>query len=122
MAVSRNQKSLMKRLKLTLTTAVFFLPFCAFAHGEEVLVPVFIQLISFLALIVFLLASKLIVPKKVLLGTTYFLTLGLIVLLSWNVPYRENQTVLDLAMTTGPAITTLIVFLFLRFLKRTVVR
>ena len=122
LSVSRNQMSLMKQLKLIVTTAVFFLPYCAFAHGEEVLVPVFIQLISILALIIFLLVSKLAVPQKVLLGTTYLLTFGLIILLTWNVPYRENRIVLDLAMTIGPAITTLIAFLFLRFRKRTIAR
>jgi hypothetical protein len=108
----------MERLKLTLTTAIFFLPFCAFAHGQEVLVPIFIQLISILAFVVFLVSSKINISKRLLLGATYFFTLGLIVLLSWNVPYGRNRTILDLSMTLGPAITTLVAFLFLRFRKR----
>ncbi len=104
----------MKQQKFTLSIAMFLLPFCAFAHGEEVLLPLFIQFASILIFIIVLTSLKIKVAKKLVLFVIYFLTLSSILCISWNVPYRQNRTVLDLSWTLGPATTTLIAFLIFR--------
>src|SRR5690349_3353894 len=108
----------MKPLKLTLTAALFFSPFYAFAHGEEVLFPVLIQIASIMAFLIFLSVSKIESNTKLLLTSSYFLTLGFIVLLTWRLTYRQNRIVIDIALILGPAIMTLGNFLFLKFRKR----
>ena len=108
----------MKRLKLTLAAITFFIPFCAFAHGEEVLVPVFGQLGSILAFLILLAVSKIESVSKLLLAAIYFLTLGLIVFATWNLSYRQNRTMLDFAMILGPVAATLTAFFFLKLRKK----
>src|SRR5688572_6140022 len=108
----------MKQLKPTLTATIALLPFFAFAHGQEILLPTLIQLISILVFIVLLVPSKINVPGKVLLGTTYFITLGLLVFFPWNVSYVQNRILLDFIMALGPAIITLAVFLLVKLRKR----
>lgn len=100
----------MKQQKFTLSLAMFLLPFCAFAHSEEVLLPVFIQISSIVIFLILLISLKIKGGKKFVLAVIYFLTLGSILCLSWNVPYRQNRTVIDLSCTVGPAVTTLIAF------------
>jgi uncharacterized membrane protein len=94
---------------------MFLLPFFAFAHGKEVLLPFLIQIASILSFLIILKSLKIKIAKKLVLAVIYFLTLGVILCISWNTPYRDNRTALDLSWTLGPAITTLIASLIFRF-------
>ena len=110
----QHYKELM-RLKLISTIFILLFPFCAFAHGQEALIPVFIQLIFIISLIAFLVLSKLPVAKKLLLGSIYCLTLALIVFLTWDVPYQRNRTILDLTIALGSAVISMISYLIIRY-------
>jgi hypothetical protein len=104
----------MKNPKITLILITFLLPFSAFAHGEEVLVPIFIQfglILTFLILITFIMIR---VVEKLILSVVYFLAVGLMLYIFWNLPYRQNHTAIDLSISLGPALLTLITYIFLK--------
>ena len=100
-------------MKLKLITILFFLPLFALAHGEEVLIPVFGQALLFFitVFILFFWKTKI---NKLSLFLVYLLSLCAIVFLSWNVPYRQNRTILDASLIVGPAVMTLIAFGYLK--------
>jgi hypothetical protein len=100
--------------KLTFLAIMASLPFFALAHGEEVLLPFFIQWGSVLLFIIFLKMSKMKAVQKLVLGASYFLAIGLIVYFTRNVPYRQNRTFLDLLLSFGPAIVATVTFFILR--------
>jgi hypothetical protein len=104
--------------KLTFLAVLFILPFSAFAHGQEVLLPFFIQWASILIFIILLTSSKLKVRQKLILGASYFITMGLIVCFTWNVPYSQNRTFLDLALSLGPAAVAALTYFILKFHNR----
>ena len=104
----------MKNPKITLMLITFLLPFNAFAHGEEVLLPIFIQfglILTFLILIIFI---KIRVVEKLILSVVYLVAFGLMLYIFWNLPYRQNSTTIDLSISLGPALLTLIIYIFLK--------
>jgi hypothetical protein len=117
-SVSRNQEFLMSRQRATFLFWMFLLPFYAFAYGEEVLLPLFIQLGSISAFLIWITSVKFRIADKLILAAAYFLTLSMILALTWNVPYRQNKATLDLAWIVGPAAITLVTFMMLRKKKK----
>ena len=97
---------------------MFLFPFYALASGNEVLVPLFIQLGSIFIFLIFLLSIKFRLIDKLILAVSYFLTLTLILYLTWDVDYRQNRTALDIFWTVGPAAICLITFVVLKKRRR----
>ena len=104
----------MKNPKITLLLITFLLPFSAFAHGEEVLIPIFIQLGLILIFLLLIISLKIKVVDKLILSVVYFVTFGLMLYIFWNLPYRQNKTAIDLSISLGPTLLTLIVYIFLK--------
>jgi hypothetical protein len=112
--VSDNQEFLMSRQKLILFFGMFLFPFYALAHGEELLLPLFIQLGSIFIFLIWIASIKFRIADKLILATSYFLTLSLILALTWNVPYRQNRVLLYIAWILSPAAISLITFVVSR--------
>ena len=98
---------------------MFLFPFYALAHGEEVLLPLLIQLGSIFIFVILVTSIKFKIADKLILAAAYFLTLIIVLYLSWDVPYRQNKTLLDLVWTIGPAAVVLITFFVLKIKRGT---
>ena len=101
-----------------LVCGTFLFPLYTLAHGEEVLLPLFIQLGLIFIFLIWIATVKFRIFYKLVLAASYFLTLSMILALTWNVSYRENKTTLEIAWIVGPAIITLITFIVLRKKKK----
>lgn len=112
--VSRNQEFLMSRQRVILLTGMFLFPFFAFAHGEEVLLPLFVQLCSIFIFLIWITSVNFRIADKLVLAASYFLTLSLVLVLTWNVPYRQNRALLDTTWAVAPAAISLVTFIILR--------
>ncbi|RYE53408.1 MAG: hypothetical protein EOP48_14455 [Sphingobacteriales bacterium] len=104
----------MSRQSAPLLLGLILFPFFAFAHGEEVLLPLFAQLGSIFIFLIWITSIKFRLAYKLLLAASYFLTLSLILAFTWNVPYKQNRTFLDIAWAITPAVITLFIFIALR--------
>lgn len=104
----------MSRQRVTLLSAMFLSPFYALAHGQELLLPLLIQLGSIIVFLIWIISAKFRTRDKLILATSYFVSLGLMLFLISDVPYRQNKTLLDFALTIPPAIIALITFTILR--------
>ena len=108
----------MSRQRVMLLFEMFLFPFYAFAHGEEVLLPLFVQLALIFIFLAWLTFVKFRIINKLILAASYFLTLGLILVLTWNVSYRQHRTSLDIAWTIAPAAISWVTFIILRNKKK----
>ncbi len=97
-----------------LILGIFLFPYQGFAHGEDVLLPVLIQLGSIFIFLIWLASAKLLIANKLILLVSYFLSLGVIVLLTWNLPYRQNKALTDMLWVLGPALLSFLTFLILK--------
>jgi D-alanyl-lipoteichoic acid acyltransferase DltB (MBOAT superfamily) len=93
---------------------IFLFPHLGFAHGEDVLLPVFIQLGSIFIFLIWLTSTKLRIANKLILLASYFLSIGVIILLTWNLPYRQNKALTDMLWVLGPAFLSFLTYLILK--------
>jgi len=101
-----------ERLLLVL---LVLLPIPAFAHGEEVLVSLFYDLITVVALIIFILCIKWKSSGKGLLALVVIVSVLIpqVIVSSW--PYMDNRMLIDLLCVGIPLISVLVTyFLFKR--------
>ena len=103
--------------KLAFLLLILIIPFFAFAHGEEVLIPFFIQCGSLFFFFIFMIFIKLRGFYKLILAVTYCVALAFIIGLTWNMPYNQNRSLIDLLISLGPVLITSILFFILRHLK-----
>jgi hypothetical protein len=108
----------MKELKLALIAIICFLPFVAFADHEEVLIPIFFQIISTIGFLILLSVVKAAIRTKLRFAIIYFGSLFLLVFFTKDVPYDLHRTLLDILLAEGPAIITFVAFVFLKIYKR----
>lgn len=108
----------MSRQSVSLLVGMFLFPLYAFADGEEVLLPLIIQLSSIFIFLIWVTSVKFRIAEKLILATSYFLTLSLILVLTWNIPYRQNRVLVNVAWTIAPAAIALLTFIILRKKKR----
>ena len=92
----------------------FILPLTVFAHGQEILLPIFIQIISIIVFLIVLFVLKASVGDKLILFAAYALSLSLILYFTIHKPYSQNQNTVDLIWAAGPAFITLITFFILQ--------
>ena len=108
----------MRQLALHFTAIAFFSPLFAFAHGEEI---IFTSSIYFVSIIVFLLllsSSKLESSFKMELVIIYILSLGMIVLFTWKIPYNDNRNLLDTIRALGSGLVTFLAYFFSKRAKK----
>jgi hypothetical protein len=103
----------MKNLKFALLSILMILPLMAFADHEEVLITVFIQAISIIIFPIVLLAVKLKVRHKVILALVYIVITVLIWIITNQIPYRDNMTIINLLIALGPFAGVAIAYLFI---------
>lgn len=97
---------------------MFLFPFCVFAHGEDVLLPMFFQVASIAVFLIWLFGSKLHRTDKLILLLSYLLSLTAVIYFTWNIPYRQNKTIIDVCWILGPGLASLTTFLILKNRKR----
>ncbi len=102
-------------MKNLLLTVLILLPLSAFAHGQEVLVSLFYDLITVVALIIFILCIKWKSSGKGLLALVVIVSVLIpqVIVSKW--PYMENRMLIDLLCVGIPLISVLgTYFLFRR--------
>jgi hypothetical protein len=92
-----------------------FLPLCALADHEEILIPIFAQIASIGILIFSLFALKATTRNKIVLSIIYLLSLILIIYFTSDIPYMQNRSFIDISLAAGPAIITVIFYFILKF-------
>jgi RsiW-degrading membrane proteinase PrsW (M82 family) len=112
----------MHNQRWTLLFGLCLFPFFAFAHGEDVLYSLLIQLGSIFIFAIWLGSLKFKIAHKLILATSYFLTLSLVLFTTWNTPYRENKVLLNIAWTITPAFVCLTTYLFIKKRKKSFIQ
>jgi hypothetical protein len=102
------------KLKRTLATLTSLTPLTVFAHGEEVLVTVFLEFGLIVVFILILAYVKIRIEGKLIIGGLYLLTAYLIDKVIEDWPYRQNMTLINLLVTIIPATVFLMSYFALR--------
>ena len=103
----------MKKKKWLLTLLVL-LPVSAFAHGEEVLVSLFYDLLTVIALTVFIAVIKWKSNGKLLLTIVFVVSAGTAFMSTGNLPYTANRVLIDTICAGVPIVSVLGTFLIFR--------
>lgn len=103
-----------KKLKRALATLIFLTPLTAFAHGEEVLMTIFLEFGLLVVFTLILAYVKIRIEGKLIIGGLYLLTAYLINKLFENWPYRQNMTLISLLVTLIPSTAFLVSYFGLR--------
>ena len=102
------------KLKSTFTTLTFLTPLTACAHGEEILVTLFLEFGLFVAAVLFLAYVKIRIVGKFIIGGLYLLTAYLTDKLFEDWSYRQNMTLINILVTTVPLTIFLLSYFWLR--------
>jgi hypothetical protein len=86
------------------------LPAWAFAHGEEVLVPFFILVISVIHFLIFILLIKLPYTTKALLATVYVVAIFAVIVATNNLPFQENMVLINLLIGGTPVLSVILAY------------
>jgi hypothetical protein len=100
--------------KPVLVFGILLFPSCVFAHGEDVLLPLFIQLCSIFIFLIWLIIAKLRLRHKLILLASYFLSASAVFFFTSNLPYRQNKELVDMLWIISPALIAFLTFMFLR--------
>lgn len=103
----------MEKKELLLTLLVL-LPVSAFAHGEEVLVSLFYDLLTVIALTVFIAVIKWKSNGKLLLAIVLVISIVMTFVITGNMPYAANRELIDTICVGVPIVSVLGTFLFFR--------
>ena len=93
----------MNRQKSVCFIGMISLPYCAFAHGEEVLSTILYAVIPILVFLGWLIFLKFRLADKLRLIAVYALAFSSIVFFTKHLPYHQNRTFLYIAFAFGPA-------------------
>lgn len=102
------------KLKRTITTLTLLTPLTACAHGEEVLVTIFLEFGLLVVIISILAYVKIRIAGKLIIGGLYLLTAILTDKLFEISSYRQNMTRINLLVTIIPSTIFLVSYLGLR--------
>jgi hypothetical protein len=103
-----------EKLKRTLATITFLTPLIAFAHGEEVLVTMFLEfglLVGFISSLAF---AKIRIAGKLIIGALYLSALAIVDILTRDWPYRENMALINFLVVIIPSTVFLLSYFGLR--------
>jgi hypothetical protein len=102
--------------KLKLTLIFLLIPAMAYAHGEEALLPIFIQLISLILFIAFIASVKIKHPGKLILTVVYIAsTVGVFTLMGSvrYLVYLQKMASINTAIALIPPSAVMLVFFIL---------
>ncbi|MCO5945658.1 hypothetical protein [Mucilaginibacter flavidus] len=104
----------MKNLKAAIFTIFLIMPLMLFAHGEEVIFTLFIQIIAIIIFLIVLIFIKLNSKQKAILAGVYFLAVVLVFFATSTIPYRVNMTGINLSITLIPATCAVLSYILLK--------
>jgi cell division protein FtsW (lipid II flippase) len=108
----------MKSAKQILIIAGVLLPLCAFAHGQEVLLTLFLPIIPLVIFCLVVSGVELETFGKTVLVVIYLLTLFISFYIIRHWPYNQNADIINWIITTAPPAISFIAFLILRKWER----
>ncbi|WP_341900897.1 hypothetical protein [Fluviicola taffensis] len=100
--------------KLQILILLILLPISAFAHGVEVLVSFFYDLLTFVALTVFIALIKWKSAGKTLLGIILIVSTLIAIISTSGIPYDANRRGIELIMCGVPLVSVLSVYFIFR--------
>lgn len=86
----------------------------AMAHGEEVLITVFFELVTIIILIVATFRTNLTLGGRLIFFVAWILETVLIWVSVGDVPYNQNRALITFLVTTGPLVAAGLVYSILR--------
>jgi hypothetical protein len=104
----------MKKLTHTLSVLLLLSPLTALAHGEEVLVTLFLEFIVLVILVVGLLTINLNRTGKVIIGGIGILAVALTSVATNSFPYFQYRTIINIAIVVAPLIILTLSYFALR--------
>jgi hypothetical protein len=93
---------------------LFACPMTAFAHGEDVLTTIFLELIVVVIFVVALLTVRLNGKGKLIIGGIYISTTALTFMITNGLPYNQYQATINIIVGAVPLTIGLISYLILR--------
>jgi hypothetical protein len=103
-----------KDLKQALLTILLMLPMVVFAHGEEILVTVFIELLLIIIFGIILWAIKLNAKGKLIIGVVFILSTAVTLSAIDKLPYNQYMTMINIVIIVVPCTTVSLSFLGLK--------
>ncbi|GGF09817.1 hypothetical protein [Hymenobacter cavernae] len=97
---------------------LLLLPLGAFAHGEEILETVFLQISSFFLFLVTVLLIRISYAKKALLVTIYLLATFLVWRLTDEWPYYDTRRLINVLVGAVPLGSTLVAYGLLMVIQK----
>jgi hypothetical protein len=92
----------MKKLKHIFSLLLLASPLTAFAHGEEVLLTVFLEFLVVAILVIGLLTINLNGKGKLIIGGIYILAVALTFMITNSLPYNEYRTMINILVVFVP--------------------
>ena len=92
----------MKNINKTALIGTLMFPFCAFAHGEEVILTLFSQVIVLILVLIVIGITNWKVKGKLLLILLYILSIFLTELLVFRIPYFQNEILITILLLVLP--------------------
>ena len=102
------------KFRRILATLIIISPLTAYAHGEEVMLTLFVEFILIVVFIGVLLAIKLKGQGKLIIAALYLLTTILTFISLDSLPYKENVTLVNLSLIIIPWTVFLLSYFGLR--------
>ena len=105
---------MLKNFKTTLLLILLIIPILCFAHGEEILIALFIQVLSIIVFIIVLFTINLNLKGKGILSIIYILTTGLFLSIINKIPYRQNMQLINWLIFIVPVIIITLSYMYLK--------
>lgn len=110
-------KGKMKNIKQAFLCILLIMPAVAFAHGEEVIYTLFIQIISIIICLIILISVKVSSTSRAILLGIYLLSVIAVFYFINNLPFRHNMLLINLSVAFIPFIISILTYLILRLRK-----
>lgn len=104
----------MKKLKQILSLFLLAKPLIAFAHGEEVFVTLFLELVVIVFLVIALTTINLNIKGKFILGSIGILAILLTSITTNSLPYMKYRNMIDVMMLVVPLLIVAITYVGLK--------
>ena len=111
----------MRNLKSGLCIALLALPLSAVAHGEDVLIPIFVVAISLIILVVVIAFIKETIVSKVILFSVYITVLLLSAYFLMNGSYGDylsNEIAINVQLVAYPVLADIVVYFAMKALRK----
>lgn len=105
-----------------LALVLLLLPNSAFAHGEEIILKMFLLvgalLVSAVLLVLLILYGKLTLASKAVLTTVFLVAAAATIAIWFSLSYQQYQTPIDLLINMLPATSIVVAYAIIRFSQR----